>query len=118
MWTVVVSTGRYEDWRGHTECIAIANFGAPASYQVDLVLGHARHLGVPLPDQLYVFVDLIRFDLVKHDRMHIFASRQNLGEGLLNLLVHLPSLFGAIDQRRQFACRFLAFGTEGFCSCA
>lgn len=102
----------------HTEGIAIANFGAPASYQVDLVLGHAGHFGVPVSDQLYVFVDLIRLDLVEHNRMHIFASCENLREGLLNLLVHLSPLFGAIDQRRQLACRLLAFGAHGFCSYA
>lgn len=83
----------------HTESIAIADFGAPASYQVNLVLGHARHLRIPVPDQLYVFVDLIRLDLVEHNRVHVLASCENLGEGLLNLLVHLPPFLGAIDQR-------------------
>jgi len=82
-----------------TECVAIANLCSPAPNQVHLVLGHASNVWVPSSDELNVLIHLIRLHLVKDDRVYIFASSKDLGEGALNVFVEFATFLGAIDKR-------------------
>jgi hypothetical protein len=66
---------------------------------VDAVLIHCGHAGVPLADQLYVFIHLVGLDLVEDDRVDIFAASQHLGKGALDILVEMLAFLGAVDER-------------------
>ena len=99
------------------ESIAVTDFGAPRADKVDLfdlvslwksvklptfktylVLGHVRHTWVPVTHKLHILVHLARLHLMEDNAVHVLATSQHLGETALDVLVHLPALFGAIDQ--------------------
>ena len=82
-----------------TECVAIPNLCSPAPDQVHLVLGYASNVWVPSSNELNVFIHLIRLHLVEDDRVYIFASSKDLGEGALNVFFEFASFLGAIDER-------------------
>lgn len=70
-----------------TESVVISDLSTPAADEVDPVLFHPGHLGIPFTHQPYILVDLVRLDLVEDNRMDIFSSRQDFGEGPLDILV-------------------------------
>lgn len=57
-----------------TKRVAVAYFGPPATYEMDLVLGNGGHLRVPAPDQLGVLFDILRLDLVEDNRVDVLAA--------------------------------------------
>lgn len=50
-----------------TKGVAVANFGPPATYEMDLVLGNRGHLGIPAANQLSVLFNVFLLDLVEDD---------------------------------------------------
>lgn len=84
-----------------TKGITIADFGPPASNEMDFVLGHVRHLRVPLSNQFNVFVHLVGLDLVEDDAVDVLSSREDLAETALDLLVHFSAFLSAVDQVRE-----------------
>lgn len=83
-----------------TEGITVSDFCSPTAHEVHVVVFRLGHSGIPSPNQVHVFVNLVRLDGMEDDRMHIFPSCKHLREALLNLLVHLLPLAGAINQAR------------------
>lgn len=103
------------------ESIAITDFGAPGADEVDLVsckfhedagcplvstylvLRHVCHTWVPLANKLHIFVHLARLDFVEDNAVYILATGEHLREAALDILIHLPALFSAVDQLGQRA---------------
>ena len=104
------------------ESIAVTDFGAPGADEVDLfdlvrgekfaslpsveaylVLGHICHTWVPVAHKLHILVHFAGLHLMEDNAVHVLATSQHLGEAALDVLVHLPALFGAIDQLGQRA---------------
>lgn len=82
-----------------TKGIAVADLSPPATYQMDLVLGNGRHLGVPFPNQLCILLDFVLLHLVEDNRVDVLAAGQNLGEAALNVLVELATFWCTVDER-------------------
>lgn len=94
-------TLEYHSQRGThqlTKGIAIADLCSPASNQVDLILGRIGDLGVEISDELDVLVDLVGLDFVENDGVDVLPSSQDLTEAGLELGLHLPTLFCAVDE--------------------
>lgn len=70
-----------------TKRVALAHLRSPAANQIHFVLWQACHLGIPLANQLCVFIDLVRLHIVENDRMDIFAASQDLREAAFDVLV-------------------------------
>ena len=68
---------------------------------MNTILLQRSHLGIPLPHQLNILINLIRLDLVKHNRMDIFPTRQHLRERPLNILIVLLALSSSVDEARN-----------------
>lgn len=90
-----------EWWGNFTKGIAVADFGPPAAYQMDLVLRNGCHLGVPISNQFGIFVNAILLHLVENNRMDVLATSQDLREAALDVLVELATLGCTVDERRQ-----------------
>lgn len=87
---------------------------------MNLILGHVGHSGIPLANQINVLVDLVGLDLVENDAVDVLASREDLTKAALDLLVHLTTLLGAVDEVGEAAallagCIFCLFARFAFC---
>ena len=81
-----------------TECVAVAHFGSPAPDQMNLILWHARHAGVPRADEVDILLNALGLDIVEDDRVHVLAAGKHLAEAGLDLGVQLAALLGAVDE--------------------
>lgn len=88
---------------GRTECVAVSHLCPPASDQMNLILGHRGHAGIPLADELDILIDLVGLDLVEDDAVDVLAAGNDLGEAGLKLRIMLPAFFGAVDEVGQRA---------------
>lgn len=104
-------------WTGsRTKGVAVTNLGAPAPDQVHLVLGGVGNLRIPSAHEIDIVVYPLGLDLVKDDRVHVFASGQDLAETRLDLGLHLPTLLGAVDEvgeGARLAIELLLLGLGG-----
>ena len=75
---------------------------------MDLVLCNGRHFWIPAAYQLVVLFNFVGLDIVEHDRMDVFAARQNLRKASLDIFVKLTALRRSIDERRQSSTLLLA----------
>jgi hypothetical protein len=65
---------------------------------MDLVLRDGGHLRVPLSYKFCVLIHLVRLDLVKDDRMDIFAASQHLRKAALNIFVKFATFGSTVDE--------------------
>ena len=91
-----------------TESVAVTDLGPPAADKMHLVLRDGCHLWIPVAHQIVVLFDLVWFDIVEHDRMHVFAACQYLREAPLDVFVKIATLRRSVDERRQRAALLLA----------
>lgn len=90
----------------HTESIAVADFSPPTAHQMNLILRLVGHPWVPFTNEVHVFVNHIRLDLMEDNAMHVLSSGKDLTETTFDLLVHLPGFRGAIDEISQTSTLF------------
>lgn len=103
-----------------TKSITLPHLRPPTPHQIDMIPLIAGDLRIPPPHQLHILIQLIRLDRVKHNTMHILPPGQHLTETLLDLVVHLAALVGAVDELAQLAAApggFLARGGFAFLPC-
>ena len=63
------------------------------------MLGYTSNVWVPSSNELSVLIYLIWLHFVKDDRVHVFASSKDLGEGALNVFFEFTPFFGTVDER-------------------
>lgn len=85
----------------HTESVTVADFSSPTSNEVNLILRHVGHAGIPRTNKVDILVHLVRLDVVEDDAVHVLASCKDLTEAAFNLSVHLLGFGCAVYQRGQ-----------------